>query len=99
MHTPRDEFDRLLESPSLIESELAQQLLREVEIPTLLHPVDSREAFVLSRHPFDAPDVYVPRGMRARAEAVLRDAWAESSLERSLAATPRQEKSDELEQQ
>ena len=29
MGAPRDEFDRLLASPSLIESELAQQLLRE----------------------------------------------------------------------
>jgi hypothetical protein len=42
---------------------------------------------VLSRHPFDAPDLYVPRGMRVRAEAVLRGAWSEGSLERSLAAT------------
>jgi hypothetical protein len=87
MGAPRDEFDRLLASPSLIESELAQQLLREAGIPTLLHPLDSREAFALTRHPFDAPDLYVPRGMRARAESALRDAWGGPALERSLVAT------------
>jgi hypothetical protein len=87
MGTPRDEFDRLLASPSLVESELAQQILREAGIPALLHPQDSREAFALTRHPFDAPDLYVPRGMRARAASILRDAWGSTALEHLLAST------------
>jgi hypothetical protein len=77
MASARDEFDRLLEAPSFIDSELAQQLLAEAGIPTFLHPVDSREAFALSRHPFDAPDLYVPKGELDHARAVLRDAWGD----------------------
>jgi hypothetical protein len=84
MSSPRDEYDLLLETPSLIESEMAQELLSEAGIPSLLHPVDSREAFVLSHHPFDAPDLYVPKGMRDRAEQILRAAWSEEAIERSF---------------
>jgi hypothetical protein len=75
--SPRDEHDLLLKAPSLVETELAQQLLEEAGIPSLLHPVDSHETFALNRYPFEAPDLYVPKGMRERAEAVLRAAWSD----------------------
>jgi hypothetical protein len=84
MTSTRDELDLLLKAPNLIESEMAQELLSGAGIPSLLHPLDSREAFVLSRHPFDAPDLFVPKGMRAKAEAVLREAWTGDSLDRLL---------------
>ena len=77
MTSPRDEYDLVLKAPNLVETELAQQLLEEAGIPSLLHPVDSRETFALSRYPFEAPDLYVPKGMRERAEAVLRAAWSD----------------------
>jgi hypothetical protein len=84
MTSPRNDLDLLLRSPNLVECEMAQELLAAAGIPSLLHPVDSREAFALSRHPFDAPDLYVPRGMHDRAEAVLREAWTDESLEKLL---------------
>jgi hypothetical protein len=84
MTSARDELDLLLRAPNLVESELAQELLTAAGIPSLLHPVDSREAFALSRGPLDAPDLYVPRGMHDRAEAVLREAWTDESLEKLL---------------
>jgi hypothetical protein len=93
MASPRDEFDRLLEAPSFIDSELAQQLLAEAGIPTFLHPVDSREAFALSRHPFDAPDLYVPKGELAHARAVLRDAWGDAPPSMSPTHEPLNEES------
>jgi hypothetical protein len=87
MASPRDEYDLVLRAPSLIESELAQQLLEEAGIMSLLHPVDSREAFALSRHPFDAPDLFVPNGMGERAEAVLGEAWADRAPNSSHASS------------
>lgn len=82
MSSPTREFDLLLRSPSLIETGLAQEFLSEAGIPSLLHPQDSREAFVLSWNPLDAPDLYVPKGQGERAELLLRATWGEETMRR-----------------
>ena len=86
MDSPIRDFDPLLSSTNPVEASLAQELLAEAGIPCLLHPLDSREAFVLCWNPLDAPALYVPRGQRWAAAKVLREAWGDEVFER--AASP-----------
>jgi hypothetical protein len=80
MGRPRDDFDLLLEAPHPVEAELARGMLADAGIPVLMHggDFDVAELGSATHAMLRRPDMYVPKGARARAEQVLRDAGYES---------------------
>jgi hypothetical protein len=75
MGSPRTDFDLLLAAPDPIEAELARGILHRAGIPSYLHGQDRGfSAFGCAGHRLlTRPDLYVPRGMRERARAVLEE--------------------------
>ena len=74
MTDPYHEFDLLLEAPSATNAKLAQNLLEEAGIPSMLHGQDRGEAVHMN---VARPDVLVPKGSLPEARKVLTDAWGE----------------------
>ena len=75
MGRPRDDFDLLLKAPHPVEAEVARGMLAEAGIPTLVHGADFDLAELGAAHALlRRADVYVPRGERSRARAVLSEA-------------------------
>jgi len=78
----RDDYDLPLEAPDPVEAELARELLQEQGIPSLLHGVDRDlaefGAGVNAR--LARPSLYVPKGARERASAILDAAWEREPL-------------------
>lgn len=75
MGKPSQDFDLLLRAPHPVEAELARGLLEERGIPVLLHghDFDVAELGAATHAMLRRPDLFVPKGARARAEEVLRE--------------------------
>jgi hypothetical protein len=91
MTLPLSDYAVLLRLPGEVEIDLAQELLGSAGIPTLLHPRDSRGLMANAVLPFESPDLYVPRDQRAKAEAILREAWGDEVFEHAHVPPPDQE--------
>ena len=78
----RDEYDLLLEAPNATEAALAQELLADAGIPSVLHGRDRdvAELGVATHGRLTSPDLYVPRGVRERAQKVLDESWTTEPL-------------------
>jgi hypothetical protein len=87
MGSPRSEFDLLLEAPTSVEADMARDLLQRAGIPTYLHGRDRDLAELGSaiHNGLTRPDLFVPKGRRAEAEAILNSAWDASALSDDLA--------------
>ena len=87
MSSPRTEFDLLLQAPTSVEAEMAREILSQEGIPTYLHGRDRdlAELGVAIHNSLTRPDLYVPKGRGAEAEAILKAAWDESALSDELA--------------
>lgn len=89
MGSLRTDFDLLLESPESVEADLAIELLASAGIPTFLHSSNVGIAGRLGAEFLSyRADLYVPKGARARAEQVLREAWGDEALERGVTPRP-----------
>ena len=83
------EFDLLLAGVEPMEGEMARELLSEQGIPSMMHGPDfdvaelGRASHNVSRH----PDLYVPKGTKVAARAILAEAWGEERLTRLDPAT------------
>jgi len=77
-----DDYDLLLEAPNATEAALAQELLADAGIPSLLHGRDRdvAELGVATHGRLTSPDLFVPKGTRARARAVLDASWTTERL-------------------
>jgi hypothetical protein len=82
MGRPSQDFDLLLRAPHPVEAELARGLLEEQGIPALLHggDFDVAELGSVSHAMLRRPDLYVPKGTRARALEVLREGGYEEPI-------------------
>lgn len=80
MGSLQDDYDLLLSAPSPVEAALAKDLLAERGIPSFTHGRDRDLAELGSgaHNSLTRPDVYVPKGMRARARAILDEAWVDA---------------------
>jgi hypothetical protein len=87
MASPRTEFDLLLEAPASVEAEMAREVLADAGIPTFLHGRDRdlAELGVVIHNDLTRPDLFVPKGRRAEAEAILNSAWDKSALSDEIA--------------
>jgi len=93
--SPRTEFDLLLAAPTPVDAELAREILGEAGIPTFTHGRDRdfAELGAAIHSDLTRPDLYVPKGRRAEAEALLADAWDADSLSDEIALSmPREER-------
>ena len=67
-----------------MEGEMAKELLAGQGIPSIMHGPDfdvaelGRAAHAVSRH----PDLFVPKGTKVAARAILAEAWGEERLTR-----------------
>jgi len=77
MGRPSEDYAVLLKGADIVELDLARGLLREAEIPHLVHgpDFDVAELGVVSHHMVRGSNLYVPRDLRGRARDVLRAAW------------------------
>lgn len=77
-----DDYDLLLTAPNPVEAALAKDLLTERGIPSFTHGRDRDLAELGSgvHNALTRPDVYVPKGMRERAQAILAEAWTAEPL-------------------
>ena len=84
MKKMRDEFDVLLPSVDPLEGELARDLLEQEGIPSMLHgpDFDKAELGLLVHSVVRHPGLLVPKGSRARARAILVEAWGEEEVAR-----------------
>lgn len=79
-----EEFDLLLNGVDLMEGEMARELLSEHGIPSMIAGPDfdlaefGRAAHSRLRH----PDLFVPKGSKVAARAILAEAWGEERLAR-----------------
>lgn len=79
-----DDFDLLLSGVDPLEGEMARDLLSDQGIPSLMSGPDfdvaelGRASHNVSRH----PDLYVPKGTKVAARAILAEAWGEERLTR-----------------
>lgn len=92
MGSPKKDFDLLLEAPEPVEAQMAQNVLEQAGIPSMLHGVDRYfiELGYGTHFSTARPSLFVPRGARERALAVLRETWDADALtdEMALAAAP-----------
>jgi hypothetical protein len=83
MSSPDRDYDLLLEAPSAVDAALAKDLLEARGIPSFTQGRD-RDLAELGAGVHNAltrPDLYVPKGMREKARAVLDEAWSAERLE------------------
>lgn len=82
MGSMRDDYDLLLEAPNATEAALAQELLTEAGIPSLLHGRDRdvAELGVATHGRLTFHDLFVPKGTRERARKVLDESWTTERL-------------------
>jgi Putative prokaryotic signal transducing protein len=80
--SPHSDFDLLLEAPTSVEADMAREILSQAGIPTYLHGRDRdlAELGAAIHCNLTRPDLFVPKGRRAKAEAILKEAWDESAL-------------------
>lgn len=83
MGSLENDYDLLLSAPNPVEAALAKDLLAEHGIPSFTSGLDRDMAELGSgvHNAIARPDVYVPKGMRERAQAVLKEAWETEPLE------------------
>jgi hypothetical protein len=94
MSSPRDEFDLLLEAPTSVEADMAREILAQRGIPTFLHGKDRdlAELGAAIHSAYTQPDLFVPKGRRAEARAILDEAWDKSALSDEVAlAAPKED--------
>ena len=77
MGRPSEDYAVLLKAADTVELDLARNLLREADIPHLVHgpDFDVAELGVAGHHMVRGSNLYVPRELRGRARDVLRAAW------------------------
>lgn len=81
MTTLHPEFDLLLAAVDPIEGELARDLLEGEGIPSMLGGDDFDTAELgVSHGMLRHPDLFVPKGARANARAILVAAWGEERV-------------------
>jgi hypothetical protein len=87
MASPRREFDLLLEAPTSVEADMAREVLGQAGIPTYLHGRDRDLAQfgVVAHNNLTRPDLYVPKGRRGEAQAILDETWDAKSLTDQMA--------------
>jgi hypothetical protein len=74
---PRDEFDLLLEAPNPTSARIARNLLDDAGIPSFLHGRDIGDEGEEVFQEITRPDLFVPKGMKEKAQEVLRTAGFE----------------------
>src|SRR5262245_34275350 len=86
MGTMYEDYDLLLEAPDATEAALAKDLLEEAGIPSLLAGRDRAIAdFGSAAHNvLTRPNLFVPKGMREQAQAVLDQHWSRKPLPEDL---------------
>jgi hypothetical protein len=75
--TDASDFDLLLQAVTPVEAEMIKGLLAEAGIPCLVHTQDF-DMVELGKGAHDSvrhPDVYVPKGTKDQANAILDEAW------------------------
>ena len=82
MASIHDEYDLMLAAPLPTEAQMAQALLADAGIPSLLHGKDRdfAELGYVVHNALTHPDLYVPKGARDRARAVLDAVWDANAL-------------------
>ncbi|MBK7874905.1 MAG: DUF2007 domain-containing protein [Planctomycetes bacterium] len=77
MGSLNDDYDLLLTAPNPVEAALAKDLLAEHGIPSFTHGFDRDLADLGTgvHNAISRPNVYVPKGQRERAQAILAEAW------------------------
>lgn len=77
------DYDLLLEAPSPVDAALAKDLLTEHGIPSFTagRDRDMAELGVGVHNALTRPDLFVPKGMREKARAVLEEAWSAERIE------------------
>lgn len=72
-----NDYDLLLSAPNPVEAALAKDLLAEHGIPSFTSGRDRDMAELGSgvHNAITRPDVFVPKGMRERAQAIIDEAW------------------------
>ena len=77
MGRPADDFAAVLRGAHGVESDMARDVLREADIPCLVHgpDFDVAELGTAVHHMVRGRDVYVPRELLERARAALQAAW------------------------
>lgn len=77
------DYDLLLEAPSPVDAALAKDLLAEHGIPSFTagRDRDMAELGVGVHNALTRPDLFVPKGMREKARAVLDEAWSAERIE------------------
>jgi hypothetical protein len=83
----RNEFDLLLEAPDPTTAKLAEDVLAQAGIPSMLqeNASDTIHLAYGLRSPEARPNLLVPKGQRDRALAVLREMWDREALSDELA--------------
>ena len=96
MKSVPEEHDLLLDTVDRVTAELARGLLEEAQIPTLFHSpdFDVAELGVAAHQTLRGVSVYVPRGQRARAQAILDEAWGSSPPGPPQAGESEEERAD-----
>jgi len=83
--TDAKDFDLLLQAVTPVEAEMVKSLLAEAGIPCLVHTQDF-DMVELGKGAHDSvrrPDIYVPKGTKDQANAILDEAWADRGTEAS----------------
>ncbi len=83
MGTFERDYDLLLEAPSPVDAALAKDLLAERGIPSFTQGRDRDMAELGAgvHNSLTRPDLFVPKGMREKARAILDEAWSAERLE------------------
>lgn len=87
MGSKNSEFDLLLEAPDSTTAKLAQDVLEQGGIPSMLAETASdtiHNAYGL-RSPDARPNLLVPKGQRERALSLLRETWDREALTDEIA--------------
>ncbi len=82
MSTASPEYERLLEAPTPTDAALAKELLESRGIPTfVLGPDPNALVFGASADELFRPDLFVAKGLGAKARAILDEAWGTEKLD------------------
>jgi hypothetical protein len=87
MSSNSSEFDLLLEAPTSVEADMAREILAQEGIPTFMHGKDRdlAELGAAVHSAYTRPNLFVPKGRRAEAQAILDEAWDKSALSDEVA--------------